>query len=122
MAESIEKNEKLRTNLLADVSHERRKWQMLELDKVEKVYNNGQHSVAALQEINLKLPPQTFLAIQGKSGSGKSTILNILGCLDRPGSGTYFVDGEDTGTFQPSDCGAACRTEPGRQDGDHYHP
>ena len=78
---------------------------MLKLDKVGKVYNNGQHSVAALQEINLKLPPRTFLAIQGKSGSGKSTMLNILGCLDRPGSGTYFVDGEDTGTI--SDDGLA---------------
>ena len=78
---------------------------MLHLDKVGKKHNNGQNTVDALQEISLKMPPRTFLAIQGKSGSGKSTMLNILGCLDRPTSGTYFVDGEETGTI--SDDGLA---------------
>ena len=69
---------------------------MLQLDKIGKVYANGDHRIDALREISLKLPSQSFVAIQGKSGSGKSTLLNILGCLDRPTSGVYFVNGQNT--------------------------
>ena len=69
---------------------------MLHLDKIGKVYANGDHRIDALREISLKLPSQSFVAIQGKSGSGKSTLLNILGCLDRPTSGVYFVNGQNT--------------------------
>lgn len=78
---------------------------MLKLDKISKVYSNGQNNVEALQEIYLQLPSRIYLAVQGQSGSGKSTLLNILGCLDRPTSGGYTVDGEDTGSM--SDDGLA---------------
>ena len=79
---------------------------MLHLDRVGKVYTNGPNSVEALQNISLKLPSSAFLAIQGKSGSGKSTMLNIIGCLDRPVSGTYYVDGEDTGSMSDDELAA----------------
>jgi len=69
---------------------------MLYLNKVGKAYANGESGIEALQEVTVKISPNTFLAIQGKSGSGKTTLLNILGCLDRPEPGTYFIDGEDT--------------------------
>jgi len=78
---------------------------MLTLDRVAKVYTNGQSRVDALQGISLTLPSRIFLAIQGQSGSGKSTLLNIIGCLDRQTAGTYIVEGQDAGSI--SDDGLA---------------
>ena len=68
---------------------------MIKLQDVEKNYTNGILSFKALNGINLQIKEGEFTSIIGSSGSGKSTIMNILGCLDIPSSGSYFLDGVD---------------------------
>ncbi|MGW1158181.1 ABC transporter ATP-binding protein [Streptomyces sp. NPDC002519] len=63
----------------------------------------GPPSVAALKPCNLTVGPGEFVAVVGPSGSGKSTFLNIAGLLDGPTSGTYVLDGIDTGALRDSD-------------------
>lgn len=60
-----------------------------------KVYQMGNSEVRALDHVSISFAPGTFWAILGASGSGKSTMLNLLGCLDRPTSGRYLLRGED---------------------------
>jgi putative ABC transport system ATP-binding protein len=62
---------------------------------VEKVYRMGDVEVPALRGVSLDLLPGEFAAIMGASGSGKSTFMNIVGCLDRPTRGSYSLDGEE---------------------------
>ncbi len=66
---------------------------MIELDRIVKTYQMGEHEVHALRGITLSIDDGDFVAIIGTSGSGKSTLMNILGCLDQPTSGTYVLDG-----------------------------
>ncbi len=68
---------------------------VIELDDVWRVYNEGAEPVYALQGVSLKIKPGEYAAIVGTSGSGKSTLMNIIGCLDRPTRGTYLLDGID---------------------------
>jgi putative ABC transport system ATP-binding protein len=68
---------------------------MLELDRVSKVYSTGAIEVRALDDVTLRVDKGEMVAIMGHSGSGKSTMMNILGCLDNPTSGSYRLDGED---------------------------
>lgn len=70
---------------------------MLELTHVSKVYRTGTIEVRALDDVSLRVEEGELVAIMGHSGSGKSTMMNILGCLDAPSSGTYRLDGEDVG-------------------------
>ncbi len=67
---------------------------MVRLERATRTYDAGDLRVAALGEVDLEIRSGELVAITGASGSGKSTALNILGTLDRPTSGRYFLDGE----------------------------
>ncbi len=66
---------------------------VIETKKVCRVFKNGEIEVHAVTDIDLLIEEGEFVAIMGASGSGKSTFLNILGCLDKPTSGDYYLDG-----------------------------
>ncbi|HIT88375.1 MAG TPA: ABC transporter ATP-binding protein [Candidatus Coprocola pullicola] len=74
--------------------------ELLRLEHLKKQYSQNELSVMALDDINLSVKEGEFLSIMGTSGSGKSTMLNILGCLDSPTSGAYYLDGEDVAKFK----------------------
>ena len=66
---------------------------IIEVKDLKKDYHVGEMTVHALRKINMEIKEGDFAAIMGTSGSGKSTMLNILGCLDKPTDGTYLLDG-----------------------------
>src|ERR1700682_3121786 len=68
---------------------------IIELDHIHKTYTMGDVDVHALRGISLTIREGEFVAIMGTSGSGKSTTMNIIGCLDRPTRGTYILYGQD---------------------------
>ncbi len=74
---------------------------VVELRGVRRVYYkpDGTVLVEALRGVDISIPHGQYVAIMGSSGSGKSTMMNILGCLDRPTTGQYFVDGENVSTM-----------------------
>jgi putative ABC transport system ATP-binding protein len=74
---------------------------LVELERVSKDYDAGGNVVRAMREVSLSVRPGEFVAIVGASGSGKSTMMNIVGCLDRPTSGTYKLAGIDVGRRAP---------------------
>src|SRR3954471_17077546 len=67
---------------------------VIELENIHKTYTMGDVEVHALRGISLTIREGEFVAIMGTSGSGKSTTMNIIGCLDRPTKGKYILDGE----------------------------
>ena len=73
---------------------------LIELRQVYKIYHMGDETVHALDGIDLTIDQGEFVAIVGQSGSGKSTAMNIIGCLDVPTSGTYHLGGVDVSTMQ----------------------
>lgn len=72
---------------------------MIELRDVYKIYSDGDGEIRALDGVNLHIDRGEFVAIVGQSGSGKSTCMNIIGCLDVPTSGSYYLNGIDVSTM-----------------------
>ena len=68
---------------------------LIELQGITKYYEMGSQVVKALDGIDIEVSRNDYLAFIGSSGSGKSTMLNILGCLDRPTSGEYNLNGQN---------------------------
>jgi len=69
---------------------------IVELQDVRKIYPLGKVEVEALKGVSFSIEKGDFISIAGPSGSGKTTILNMLGCVDRPTSGTVYIDGRPT--------------------------
>ncbi|MEP7215903.1 MAG: ABC transporter ATP-binding protein [Anaerolineaceae bacterium] len=78
---------------------------MITLESVSKVYRAGTQEIRALDSVDLEIGRGEYVAIMGQSGSGKSTMMNILGMLDRPTHGRYLFEGRDIG--KTSDDGRA---------------
>lgn len=68
---------------------------MIRLENISREFHLGDETVHALSNINLEIKEGEYVSLMGPSGSGKSSLLNIIGCLDRASSGTYLLDGDD---------------------------
>ena len=73
--------------------------EVIRVQELIKTYAMGDVEVPALRGVSLTIEHGEFVAIMGSSGSGKSTFMNILGCLDRPTSGKYWLEGEEVGSL-----------------------
>ena len=76
---------------------------MIELTDVYKIYDEGENEVRALDGVSFRIEEGEFVAIVGKSGSGKSTCMNIIGALDVPTRGTYKLNGTDVSTLSDNE-------------------
>lgn len=76
---------------------------LIEFQNVCKYYQMGDTTVKAADHISFQIRRGEFVAIVGQSGSGKSTCMNIIGCLDVPTAGTYLLDGRDVGNMNRSE-------------------
>ena len=76
---------------------------MITLKEIYKIYVNGDTTTYASDNVNIHIDEGEFVAIVGQSGSGKSTIMNIIGCLDVPTSGTYTLNGIDVSTMDDNE-------------------
>lgn len=75
------------------------KSEIIRTENLCKVYHLGEQVVNALNGVNVSIEEGSFVAVMGASGSGKSTFLNMLGCLDEPSDGKYFLSGVDIGSL-----------------------
>jgi len=76
---------------------------IIHAEAISKIYGTGSTSVHALSGVTLIVEPGEYCSIMGASGSGKSTMMNIVGCLDRPTSGSYYLDGLDVSKLPDHD-------------------
>ena len=84
--------------------------ELIRVENLHKIYHMGDVEVPALRGIDLAITRGEFVAVMGSSGSGKSTFMNILGCLDRPTQGKYLLEGDDVG-FLSADAWAYIRNK-----------
>src|SRR5437879_12384725 len=68
---------------------------VIKLEDIHRTYQTGEVQVKAVRGVTLEIHAGEFVALMGASGSGKSTMMNTIGCLDRPTGGKYFLDGID---------------------------
>ncbi|OUL20365.1 ABC transporter ATP-binding protein [Nostoc sp. 106C] len=73
---------------------------IIRLENIYKIYGSGETEVKALNDVNLTINEGEYCSIMGPSGSGKSTAMNIIGCLDRPTSGSYYLDNLDVAQME----------------------
>src|SRR3954467_2094799 len=73
--------------------------QVIRVEDLHKYYDLGETKVHALRGVSLDIKRGEFVAVMGASGSGKSTMMNILGCLDKPSTGRYLLEGVDVAGF-----------------------
>jgi len=74
---------------------------LIQIRNLWKIYELGDVQVEALRDVSVDIETSEFVAVMGASGSGKSTFMNIIGCLDRPTRGTYYLSGADVSTLSP---------------------
>jgi len=86
---------------------------LITLDSVKKTYEMGDQVVRALDGIDIAVQRNDYLAFVGSSGSGKSTMLNILGCLDKPTEGQYHLNGKNVETLDQNQLSAIRNLEIG---------
>jgi putative ABC transport system ATP-binding protein len=79
---------------------------VIQVEDVHKYYDLGETKVHALRGVDLKIEPGEFVGIMGSSGSGKSTFMNMLGCLDKPSSGRYILEGTDVSRLDKKELAA----------------
>jgi len=72
---------------------------VIQVQDVHKFYDLGETKVHALRGVDMTIEPGEFVAIMGSSGSGKSTFMNMLGCLDKPSSGSYILEGTNVSSL-----------------------
>src|ERR1700757_838347 len=72
---------------------------VIRVEELHKYYELGETRVHALRGVSAEIRRGEFVAVMGASGSGKSTFMNILGCLDRPSSGRYLLEGIDVSRY-----------------------
>lgn len=72
---------------------------LIKLENIYKIYGSGNTEVVALSRVNLTIESGEYCSIMGTSGSGKSTMMNILGCLDRPTKGEYYLNGDNVASL-----------------------
>lgn len=72
---------------------------LIRVEDAHRFYDLGETRVHALRGVSVEIEAGAFVAIMGASGSGKSTFMNMLGCLDRPSSGRYLLEGADVSTL-----------------------
>jgi ABC-type glutathione transport system ATPase component len=83
---------------------------VIRTEDLSRIYRMG-GEVRALDGVSLVVAPGEFVAIMGSSGSGKSTFMNIVGCLDRPTAGHYFLDAVDVSGLDRDEAGGPCHRD-----------
>jgi len=77
--------------------------EVIRVENLFKTYRMGDVEVPALRGVDLTIERGEFVAVMGSSGSGKSTFMNVLGCLDRPTSGNYWLEGQEVGALSANE-------------------